>query len=610
MGLDHSVYEPLDSQGGALRLLRLKAGVGRKIKCELIHTTLDEAKDQYEAVSYTWGEYEEADPIFICGERLPINLNLCLILHDLRSPEADRTLWIDAVCINQYDSTERGHQVQQMREIFANAQRVLFCISRPTEMTDLLMTALQQLHQNADGDCASETDLVQLYATWERVRTRLEDEHHAVDLRLRNGLEYVLGQPWFSRAWILQEVANAREALVYCGRRSAPAWTLVISPDLIHIRRPEIQWYQPVLELMPSPWRKYKQDDPNRDLFSLLRMFSTAEATEERDKIYALLGLCSDATSSTTLRTNYNGTIRDVIRSTISHMSRCDLHRLSEVPYDGINEFFDDLQSFGSMLMLRWAAKNGHDAVVRLLLEKGVDIDARDEGGRTALPIAAENGHEEVVRLLIDNGADINARDKGNRTTLPIAAEKGHEEIVRLLVSEVTNIDVRDTHGRTGLWWAASRGSETLTRLFLERNANINVRDSSGASALLIAIAKGHEAVVRLLVEKGADIEVGDMYGTTPLVIAATKGRETMVQLLVDKGVNIDAEDRYGQAALWYAAEHGHEVIVRLLLEKGADTKVRDKFGRTILWWADRNGFDTVINLLLDQGACQDNPGH
>lgn len=89
---------------------------------------------------------------------------------------------------------------------------------------------------------------------------------------------------------------------------------------------------------------------------------------------------------------------------------------------------------------LSWAAKNGHDTVVKVLLENGAEVDSKDNGGQTPLSLAAENGHEAVARLLLEKDAKLESKDKKDRTPLSLATKNGHETVVRLLVNNSTAV--------------------------------------------------------------------------------------------------------------------------------------------------------------------------
>ena len=78
-------------------------------------------------------------------------------------------------------------------------------------------------------------------------------------------------------------------------------------------------------------------------------------------------------------------------------------------------------------------AEEGYTEIVEMLLTKGADVNARDEGGWTALKRAAGQGHTEIVEMLLAKGADVNAKDEDGGTALIEAAQKGHTKIFSLL---------------------------------------------------------------------------------------------------------------------------------------------------------------------------------
>ncbi|XP_014555772.1 hypothetical protein COCVIDRAFT_64178, partial [Bipolaris victoriae FI3] len=131
----------------------------------------------------------------------------------------------------------------------------------------------------------------------------------------------------------------------------------------------------------------------------------------------------------------------------------------------------DKLETEYDLTPLSWAAKNGHDAVVRLLLAKDdVDPDMKDsQSNRTPLSWAAEKGHEAIFQLLLDTGnVEIDSKDAFRRTPLSWAAEGGHETIVQLLLSK-DDVDpgLEDVSGWTPLSWAAEKGHATIVNLLL-----------------------------------------------------------------------------------------------------------------------------------------------
>ncbi|KFY05234.1 hypothetical protein O988_00146, partial [Pseudogymnoascus sp. VKM F-3808] len=134
-------------------------------------------------------------------------------------------------------------------------------------------------------------------------------------------------------------------------------------------------------------------------------------------------------------------------------------------------------------------------------------IDARDEYNRTPLSWAAESGHEAVVKLLVERD-DVVADTKDNQgwTPLSMAAENGHEAVDR----DDVVADSKDEYNRTPLLMAAENGHEAVVKLLVERDDVVaDSKDEEGWTPLLRAADSGHEAVVKLLVER--DDVVADM---------------------------------------------------------------------------------------------------
>ncbi|RFU25922.1 hypothetical protein B7463_g10416, partial [Scytalidium lignicola] len=153
---------------------------------------------------------------------------------------------------------------------------------------------------------------------------------------------------------------------------------------------------------------------------------------------------------------------------------------------------------------LSWAAGNGYDMVVGLLLVKDIIYpDLKDsQSGRTPLSWAAGGGHDAVVQLLIStNKVEFDSKDNYSQTPLSWAAMEGHKAIVQLLLAtSKVEIDFKDNSGRTPLSWAAMEGHKAVVQLLLATGkVEIDFKDNSGQTPLSWAAMEGHKATVQSL---------------------------------------------------------------------------------------------------------------
>ncbi|KAH0558926.1 hypothetical protein GP486_004447 [Trichoglossum hirsutum] len=241
---------------------------------------------------------------------------------------------------------------------------------------------------------------------------------------------------------------------------------------------------------------------------------------------------------------------------------------------------------------LVWAAKNGHLAVVEVLLENGADVNASNTDALTALQLAAESGHETVVQLLIRKGASIEAHP---RTT------RDNSSDIFVLSSSTT-----DRNGKRALHLAAENGHEAIALLLIEGGADLNSGDYGGRTAVHLAAENGHGRVALLLTQKGADPKAGDSSGKTALHLASENGHASLIQLLLQTGVNIDAEDLEGDTALHLAASNDREAVTRVLIAEGARIKVQNNAGMTALHRAVNTSSIRTVQILLKANANPD----
>jgi len=327
--------------------------------------------------------------------------------------------------------------------------------------------------------------------------------------RGREGLVSLLARSWLKRIWILQEVANARAAEVVCGTISLSARVFALTPSLLGIT-PDSHC-QAVLDIMPGPSRRSSCWAEEHNLLTLLVKFSESEASDPRDKIYALLGMSSDACDTDLLSPNYNKSDQEVVRNTISfllkvHKSGYDIQIL---PDWTLPKFLGNIGSFNSAL-LEWALEKDKRIAELVVNCDGFDIDWTDDFGRTLLSREAALGREQIVELLLEMGADINVGDGFRRTAFIEASARGHGQVVKLLLDRGADINSEDGFGRSALNEASAGGHEQVVKLLLDRGADIDGGEGFRRSALSEASARGHEQVVELLLDKGAEIDGGD----------------------------------------------------------------------------------------------------
>ena len=220
---------------------------------------------------------------------------------------------------------------------------------------------------------------------------------------------------------------------------------------------------------------------------------------------------------------------------------------------------------------LAWAAQNGHEGVVKILLEwVEINPDKPDNYGQTPVSHAASNGHAEVVKILFGR-EEVNPDKPDNfgQTPLSRAAWNGHEGVVKILLGwEEVYPDQLDNFGQTPLLDAAENGHKGVVKLLLGREeVNPSRPDNYGRTALSYAARRGHEGVVKILLkQEEVNPDKPDNDGQTPLSYAARRGHEGVVKILLEREeVNPDKQDNDGQTPLSYAAQNGHERVVALL---------------------------------------------
>lgn len=270
------------------------------------------------------------------------------------------------------------------------------------------------------------------------------------------------------------------------------------------------------------------------------------------------------------------------------------------------------LHQLRKMTGLHLAAYFGLEKAVKFLIGRQ-SPDVKDSNERTPLSYAAENGHEAVVKLLLaTDGVDPSSNLTGLRvTSLYFAAAKGHEAILRLLLAQGSvNPESKDSYGQSVLSLAAENGHLPIVKLLLDIDG-VHPNQRGGKrkeTSLSFAVCNSHAPVIKLLLARcakdGMDADTQDgLSGYSPLHNAALIGDEEVVKLLLSqRGVNVNNLNMHTyMTPIVDAAEGGYEGIVKLLLaHEDIDPDFQDSpFKATALQRAAENGHEGVVRLLL-----------
>ena len=189
--------------------------------------------------------------------------------------------------------------------------------------------------------------------------------------------------------------------------------------------------------------------------------------------------------------------------------------------------------------LIHQSVSSGDIETLRYLLDHGAKVDQRsiiDQA--TSLHIASYSGDEAITRLLLARGADINAPLIGGNTPLHMALASGQIAIAKLLLVHGAEPNVNlSSKGGAALHIAARAGFASMVELLLQRGADINARENSNhATALIEAARYGHVLVVEILLRFGADVAKRDLDGRSALDVAQKQGRTKIVDLLSRSG--------------------------------------------------------------------------
>lgn len=236
----------------------------------------------------------------------------------------------------------------------------------------------------------------------------------------------------------------------------------------------------------------------------------------------------------------------------------------------------------------------GDIELAKILIEKGADVNIRDNYGETPLILSLLLKQTEAAKLLIEEGADVNKFDQYGNCPLSLAIEYNQTELEKLLIEKGADIDTCDDFGTTALVCAIRNGNVELAKQLIEKGADINTEHhseldftQSSIKPINAACYYGNNEIVKVLIENNVDINGKDSYEHTPLYYAVENEQIETVKLLIEKGANVNTPCWYNNnTLLHFAAAHGDYELAKILIEKGANINITNDRGETPLYTA------------------------
>lgn len=234
-----------------------------------------------------------------------------------------------------------------------------------------------------------------------------------------------------------------------------------------------------------------------------------------------------------------------------------------------------------------------HQVVTRERLEAWLQdgVDPNVELGNAVLA-----GDAERVRFLLEKGAEVNRRDNQGLAPMHVAAKTRHSDMMKLLIAADADVNIEDNDGFTPLLYAIMRNHVPSIEVLAANGADIEKPGKDGHSPLLIALSEGNYFAAEALIEAGADLSKGGgREGLTPLMVVATqrppdqrltriaKGPAPLelATAMIKRGADVNAVTSHGVTALMVAAGHDNPSLIGLLVRNGANATMRSGEGKT-----------------------------
>ncbi len=222
---------------------------------------------------------------------------------------------------------------------------------------------------------------------------------------------------------------------------------------------------------------------------------------------------------------------------------------------------------------------------IQKLINKGINLNKRDEKGRTILFTLVAKKRLEAIKLLLKNGANLTIEDNYRKTVLDEAVERSDGIMIRFLLDNGFSINHKNSAGRTIFQDVALFGNNKIFQIFMNYSADFTLKDSYGRTVLFDAVEGGNLTILKDIINNVNNLNILDENHQTVLFRAVLKEDPLIATELILHGINVNFLDKDGQNVLFNAILQGSKNIsvIDLLLKKGINLNIVDNYRKNII---------------------------
>jgi len=251
------------------------------------------------------------------------------------------------------------------------------------------------------------------------------------------------------------------------------------------------------------------------------------------------------------------------------------------------------------------------DSIKKIIKNKLVDINYKNEYNKTGLIYASKSGHINIVKFLVENGANLNIQDVNQNTALMHAIFYNNVDVIEYLIIQGSDLSLKNIHGSI-IHNATSIGNLKIIDELYNRGCDIEEKDENGNTCVFIATLNSNYDVVKYLIKKSVNLNL-----LNNMVIKDTEHRENvsllhicikydlfeLMLLFIRNKINLNIKNNFNETPLKYACRLNKIIFVKLLLQKGANPNITSPLNYSCLHCAIDNKNLEMVKLLIDYGA-------